>query len=325
MSAPRAYARTVARACDPVAAAVDLGRERSEHPPCAAALGRPRRLDRARRGRGRGRQDALERVVREPRRRLRPHRAEAAEQPHGLVERGRTEPRAAYAHVRVDARSIGRRRVLEDRTAARKVGAVRRGEQGAGAAVQLVRLFAVLAAVDAGATQTSSASFTSAAATRVVPGSHASRPPSSPSTSAAVSSLAPMRLSAAKPRPSTVTRPGPASGSALPMSAWAKYAKQTPLAAVDSSPPLMNGTSSAMTATTPLAPVSSLAFSSSSGGASHSSTDAESHRAATTVAPKRRANSSPASTNPRPATSTRVVPPRVPAGGNARSIVGTGR
>ena len=112
------------------------------------------------------------------------------------------------------------------------------------------------AAVDAGATQTSSVSLMSAAATPVVPDSHESRSPSSPSTSTAVSSLTPMRLSAAKPRPSTVTRAGPASGSTLSTSAWAKYANEMPLAVVNWALPLCN-TSSAMTATTPLAPVSS--------------------------------------------------------------------
>ena len=74
----------------------------------------------------------------------------------------------------------------------------------------------------------------------------------------------------------------------------------------------------AMVTTTPLASVSSSsAFSSSSGGASHSSAVAESHRVATTVAPKRQRRSSPTSTKPRPATSTRVPPPRAPAGGDA--------
>lgn len=59
------------------------------------------------------------------------------------------------------------------------------------------------------------------------------------------------------------------------------------------------------------------AVSSSSGGASHSSAVAESHRAATTVAATRQRRSSPVSTTPRPATSTRVPSPRTPASGDA--------
>ena len=97
MRAPRAYARTVDRACDPVGTAVDLERDCFEQPPCVAALGRPRRLNRVRRGRSRGRRGALERIVREPRRRLR-RRSEAAEQPRGLDGRGRAETRAVYEH-----------------------------------------------------------------------------------------------------------------------------------------------------------------------------------------------------------------------------------
>ena len=95
---------------DPVTAAVDahLEWDCAEQTLRAAALGRLRRLDRVRRGRGR--RHALEHAVHEPSRCLRQRRAEPAEQPRRLVGRGRAEPRAAHEHARSAARAAARGR-----------------------------------------------------------------------------------------------------------------------------------------------------------------------------------------------------------------------